>query len=44
MNWDAVSALAEVLGVFGLVITVLYLSRQVRDNTGRHKNATYGRG
>ena len=33
MNWSAVSAIAEVLGVLGLVITVLYLSRQVRDNT-----------
>ena len=40
MNWDAISALAEVLGVIGLVITVLYLSRQVRDNTNSIRRST----
>lgn len=40
MNWDAVGALAEVGGVVGLVVTVLYLSRQVRDNTDSIRRST----
>ena len=33
MNWDAIGAMAEVLGAIGVVVTLLYLSRQVRENT-----------
>lgn len=40
MNWSAVSAIAEVVGVAGVVITLLYLSRQVRDNTRSIRRST----
>ena len=31
MNWDAVSAVTEVLGTLAVIITLIYLSRQIRD-------------
>lgn len=40
MNWEAVSALAEVFGVIGLIVTVLYLSIQVRANTDSIRRST----
>ena len=40
MNWEAIGALAEVSGAVGLVITLLYLSRQVKDNTASIRRAT----
>jgi len=40
MNWSAISAVAEVLGAIGVVITLLYLSRQVRDNTRSIRRST----
>ena len=30
MNWDAVGALAELLGAIGVIVTLLYLAVQVR--------------
>ncbi len=33
MNWTAIGAMAEVLGAIGVVITLLHISRQVRENT-----------
>lgn len=32
MNWDAISAIAEVIGLIVLIVTVLYLAIQVRDS------------
>ena len=40
MNWDALSAIAELLGAAGVVVTLLYLSRQVRENTASVRRAT----
>lgn len=40
MNWDAVSAVAEFLGAVGVIVTLLYLTRQVRDNTASIRRAT----
>lgn len=40
MNWDAISALAELLGAVGVIVTLLYLSRQVRENTASIRRAT----
>ena len=40
MNWEAVSAVAEVLGVLGVVVTLLYLSKQVQANTQSIRRAT----
>ncbi len=33
MNWDAISAISEVLGSVAVVITLLYLAVQVRQST-----------
>lgn len=40
MNWDAVGALAEALGAIAVVVTLVYLSRQVRENTLSVRRAT----
>ena len=40
MNWDAVGALAELMGAVGVVVTLIYLSRQVRDNTDSIRRST----
>lgn len=33
MNWDALSAVAEIFGVIAVVVSLLYLSYQIRQNT-----------
>ena len=33
MNWDAIGALAELLGAAGVIISIIYLARQVSHNT-----------
>lgn len=33
MNWDAVGAVAEIVGALGVLITLIYLATQIRDNT-----------
>lgn len=33
MNWDAVGALAELLGAIGVIVSLVYLSVQIRQNT-----------
>lgn len=33
MNWDAVAAIAELVGALAVVITVAYLAVQIRQNT-----------
>ncbi len=33
MNWDAIGAIGEVCGAIAVVITLVYLSRQLRENT-----------
>jgi hypothetical protein len=33
MNWEAVGAIAELLGAAGVVVTLVYLSVQVRQNS-----------
>ena len=33
MNWEAIGAIGEVIGAFAVVITLLYLSVQIRQNT-----------
>ena len=41
MNWEALGATGEVLGAAGVIITLVYLSLQVRQNT-RHVRAQMG--
>ena len=33
MNWDLVGAVAEIIGALGVLITLVYLATQIRDNT-----------
>ena len=33
MNWEAIGAVGEVLGAVAVVITLVYLARQLRENT-----------
>jgi hypothetical protein len=33
MNWTAIGAIGEFLGATGVIITLIYLARQVRQNT-----------
>jgi hypothetical protein len=33
MNWDAIGSVAELLGATGVIVSLLYLSHQVRTNT-----------
>ena len=35
MNWEAIGAVGEVVGAAGVILSLLYLSRQVGQNTGR---------
>ena len=34
MNWDAIGAIAELFGAIGVIVTLVYLSVQLRHNTG----------
>ena len=33
MNWDAIGAIAELLGAIGVILTLFYLAAQIRQNT-----------
>lgn len=33
MNWEAISAVGEILGAMAVVVTLFYLARQIRQNT-----------
>jgi len=33
MNWNALGALGEILGAVGVIITLIYLARQISQNT-----------
>ena len=37
MNWEAVGAAGEVLGAFAVVVTLVYLSVQIKQNTLLHR-------
>lgn len=37
MNWDAISAVAEVVGVIAVVVSLVYLAVQVKQNTSQLK-------
>ncbi|MGR8950429.1 MAG: hypothetical protein ACU84Q_20490 [Gammaproteobacteria bacterium] len=39
MSWDAVGALSELLGAVAVVATLIYLSKQIRQNTLTNQNA-----
>ena len=33
MNWESISALAELLGAIGVIASLLYVAAQIRQNT-----------
>lgn len=33
MNWDAIGAVAELLGASGVILSMVYLATQIRQNT-----------
>ena len=42
MNWDAIVAICEILGASAVVITLVYLARQVKDTATQTKlNTTH---
>ena len=40
MNWDAIGALSELLGAVGVIITLVFLARQIHQNTRSIRAAT----
>jgi hypothetical protein len=40
LNWDAIGAIAEALGVMGVIITVVYVGIQIRHNSRAVQGAT----
>ena len=41
MNWDAIGVIAEVVAASGVIITLIYLAFQVRQNTSALKVSTH---
>jgi hypothetical protein len=41
VNWDAVGAVAEMLGGFGVIASLFYLGVQIRQNTRSVRSASY---
>jgi hypothetical protein len=42
MNWDAVGAIAELAAALGVIISFVYLARQIRQNTRVQRRANVG--
>ena len=41
MNWEAIGAIGEVLGAMAVLLTLIYLIAQVKQNTASVATATY---
>ncbi len=41
MNWDAIGAVGEILGGLAVLITLIYLTQQIKQNTRSQSIATY---
>ena len=41
MNWEAISAISEIVGVTAVMITFIYLAVQIRQNTAAVATSTY---
>ncbi len=39
MNWDAISAIGEIVGAVAIVITLIYLAVQIQQNTKINSSA-----
>lgn len=42
MNWDAIGAVAELLGAIGVIVSLAYLAGQIRRSTRVQKRANLG--
>ena len=40
MNWDAIGAIGEIIGALAVVLTLIYLSRQIKENSRHLKLAS----
>ncbi len=40
MNWDAISSIAELIGAVGVIVSLIYLAFQIKQNTKASKAAT----
>jgi hypothetical protein len=41
MNWDMITGSAEVLSALAVIVTLIYLARQIRQNTEEVRSASY---
>jgi hypothetical protein len=41
MNWEAIAAIGEMLGALAVLVTLLYLAVQIKQNTSAVATATY---
>ena len=41
MDWNAVGAIGEVGGAIGVIVTLIYLAGQLRQNTRAMRSSTY---
>ena len=41
MNWEALGALAELLGAISVFLTLIYLARQINENSKLQKISAY---
>ena len=41
MNWDAIGALGEIIGALAVVISVIYLSLQIKQNTAATRSLAH---
>jgi hypothetical protein len=41
MNWEAIGATAEAIGALGVIVSLLYLAVQIRQNTASVKAGSY---
>ncbi len=39
MNWDAIGAISEALGALGVILTLIYLVRQIKQNTAATRSS-----
>ena len=40
MNWEAIGATGEIIGAVGVIVTLVYLAIQIRQNTASLKSST----
>ena len=41
MNWEAIGAIAELLGALGVIVSLIYLAAQIRQNTRSACSASF---